>query len=126
MPVFVMLGSPSSITHCFKAGNLTRSTTIPSLAKETQVLINESWVEITRSFANWRAIVLQSSIALDPKGTVNPMVPLNDVLRAPLNVNSSKLSVFTFPVLPSMYSEGVLHMIPGPYPKSLLKAVLVW
>lgn len=102
MPVFVIWGSPSSITHFLRAGNLTGSTTIPSLAKETHVLIRESSVEITRSFANCRAIVLQSSIALEPNGMVIPMVPLNDLLRDPLKVNSSKLSVFTFPALVSI------------------------
>ena len=72
---------------------------MPSLARETQVLIKESCVDITLSLASWRAMVLQSSMALEPKGMVMPIVPLNDLLREPLNVNSSKLSVRTFPAL---------------------------
>ena len=68
MPVLVIFDSPSSMTHFFSAGNLTGSTTMPSLASETHVLMRESSVDITLSLASWRAMVLQSSMALDPKG----------------------------------------------------------
>ena len=68
MPVFVIFDSPSLTTHFVSAGNLTGSTTMPSLASDTHVLMRESSVDITLSLAIWRAMVLQSSIALDPNG----------------------------------------------------------